>query len=151
MRDRTTVRLMVLNSQSVEAQKHFTFEDIDSYVDDTTTESEFDAVNYGNIPFLEDLKTAGIAYDSSWSSGDEFGPGTESLRFNDKGEPFTRTLYDDGVNPYLPKLMELIDKPDELRAHLIKHSEDVADRPWDNQEEYGKIYLAKQLINPDPT
>ena len=151
MGDRTTVYLRVLNSQSVEAQKHFTDETSGDDLGDTTTEFIFENVNYGDLPFLEALRKAGIAYNSSWSRGNDYGPGTECLRFDAEGKPFTSTVYKSGINPELSDLMALIDKPDELRAFLIQHEKDVADRPWDNQEEYGKIYLAKQLINPDPT
>lgn len=148
MGDPTTVYLRVLNSQSVEAQKHFTYETSDDDIGDTTTEFTFEEVGYGELPFLEALTKAGIAYDSSWSRGDEYGPGTESLRFDAEGKPFTSTLYESGINPELSSLMALIDKPDELRTFLLEHQADIADRPWDNQEKYGKIYLAKQLINP---
>lgn len=148
MGDRTSVRLTVLTSQLAAAQKHFNTEANESDTHTEFTELTFYDVNYGNLPFLADLLKAGVAYDSYWSSGGDFGPGTESLRFNDKGEPYTSTLYDEGINPNLSDLMARIDKPDELRAFLLQHQEDVADRPWDNQEEYGKIYLATQLINP---
>ena len=151
MGDRTTVYLLVLNSQSIEAQKHFTYETSGDGFDDITTEFIFEDVNYGDLPFLEALQKAGIAYDSSWSSGDNYGPGTKSLRFDAEGKPFTSMLYESAINPELSDLMALIDKPDELRTFLLEHQADVADRPWDNQEEYGKLYLAKQLINPDPT
>lgn len=148
MGDRTTVYLRVLNSQSVEAQEYFTLEDIGSDIGVTTTEFIFEDVNYGDLPFREALKKAGIAYDSSWSRGDDYGPGTESLRFDAEGNPFTSTVYESGINPELSDLMALIDKPDELRTFLLEHQADVADRPWENQEEYGKIYRATQLIQP---
>lgn len=151
MGDPTTVCLLVLNSQSIEAQKHFTYETSGDDLGDITTEFIFEEVNYGDLPFLEALRKAGIAYDSYWSRGDDYGPGTESLRFDAEGKPFTSTLYESAINPELSDLMALIDKPDELRTFLLEHQADVADRPWDNQEEYGKLYLAKQLINPDPT
>lgn len=151
MGDRTTVYLRVLNSQSVEAQKHFTNETSEDALDDITTEFIFEEVNYGELPFLEALRKAGIAYDSSWSRGDEYDPGTESLRFDAEGKPFTSTVYESDINPNLGALIALINKPDELRAYLLKHQKKVADPPWDNQEEYGKLYQVKQLINPDLT
>lgn len=144
----TTVRLVVLTTQAKAAEGFFRYKPDEDNSFDDQSEYTFYEVNYGNLPFLKNLEKAGIAYDSSWSNGNDYGPGTESLRFNAEGKPIISTLYDDGINPPLYALMALIDKPDELRSYLVLHQEKVADRPWDNQEEYGKVYMAKQLINP---
>lgn len=148
MGDRTTVRLRVVNIQAAEVQKYFSFEiNCESDRGETTTEFEFYEVNYGTLPFLKELQNAGIAYDSSWDDGDEYYSGTESIRFTPEGGVVTRTLYDNATNPKMDELMPLIDKPDELRAHLLAHKEFIAFLPWDNQEEYGKVYLTKRLIS----
>jgi len=150
MGDRTYVRLTVLKSQAEKAKKLF---------DDYGAEDEysrdpdevvfgFSEVNYGTLDFLDDLRDAGIAYDSSWEDGGDYTAGTASCRFTDEGDCVEKEIYDESLNPDLGMCMDRIDKPEELRKYIIEHNEKVRTLPFDNQEEYGKIYQAKKLISP---
>ena len=148
MSDGTTVTLFVLQSQLAAAQEQFDDKPGESTCLGELTELMFYDVNYGNLPFLGKLQKAGIAYDSCWNSGDEYGAGVENVRFTATGDVIGRTVYDSERNPNLDTLMGLIDKPDELRQYILDHKTATEDLSWDNQEEYSKIYLANQLINP---
>ena len=52
------------------------------------------------------------------------------------------------MNPDIEQLMKLIDKPEELRQFIVNHQEEHATLPWENQEENGKIFLTRKLIDP---
>lgn len=147
MGDRTYVTLSVLKSQEQKASSLFTYSPDEDWLDDQLAHFGFPEVNYGNLGFLYELRAAGIAYDSRWESGGDYGPGTESLRFTQGGEAIENTVYDSGKNPDLQYLMDRIDKPEELRSYILKHHKEVTNLPWENQEEYGKLYQAKQLIS----
>ena len=108
----------------------------------------FEEVNYGELQGLDVLCSEGIAYDSCWNAGSDYGAGLQYLRFDSNGHPTLQDVYDDYINPDLTALMGLIDSPAELREYIIKHSERVAIPNWVNQEQNGKIYRTKQLINP---
>ena len=105
-------------------------------------------VNYGELRFLKKLKEQGIPYDSAWCDGDEYGSGTKSLRFTPEGEAIELELYDADANPEMHTLIGLIDDPVALRQYILDHQASRQVLPWDNQVEYGKIYRARQLINP---
>lgn len=106
----------------------------------------FDDVNYGNLHHLDKLEAAGIAYDSCWGPGDEYGEGTRYCRFTDKGELVILDLYDDDANPDMDCLLVLIDKPVELRQFILDHQAARSIIGWENQVEYGKLYQMHQLL-----
>lgn len=146
MGDRTTVTLTVLLIQENEAKELMTFEPEDSWEDDIHTYFEFHEVNYGTLGFLPKLKDAGIAYDSHWERGSEFGPGTVSVRFDLSGDLVEKEVYDCDKDPDIDVLMEAIDEPERLRKLIVDHHEEVTPLPWDNQQLFGQRYRAKQLI-----
>lgn len=106
----------------------------------------FEEVNYGTLSFLGELRDVGIAYDSCWEAGAEFSKGTESCRFTEDGGIQTLSIYEGGENPSINQLIALIDQPQALRAFILQHQADTSPLPWDNQVEYGKRYLAKQML-----
>ena len=148
MSDRSYVTLTVLTSQSSQAEEIFDYSADDQGEKDGKTWYDFSDVGYGILPFGKKLQKAGIAHDSSWESGSGYGPGTHSCRFTEFGDLVLQDIGDDQINPDLDALMALIDKPDELRQHILDHQKMFYVLPWDNQEEYGKVYRAKQLISP---
>lgn len=149
MGDRTTVYLDVLASQADAAKELFDYEPEDARQNgDQFVEFEFHEVNYGTLDFLSELEKAGIAYDSSWSKGDEYEAGTVFCRFTADGEIIRLDRYETDINPSMGCLMKLIDDPDALREFILQHQRETTPLPWDNQEEYGKLYRTKQLINP---
>ena len=148
MGDRTTVVLSVLKSQEADALKHFDASGCECWEhDDQTCCWQFEEVNYGNLEFLQHLRSAGIAYNSSWSAGSEYGPGTEYCRFTEDGLIHCVEVADVDINPSITKLLELIDNPDGLRAFILEHHATTTPPSWDNQEEYGRRHRARMLIN----
>jgi hypothetical protein len=149
MGDRTSVTLTVLTSQKAEAERIAL---ADGYEADHMSDAghvtyfSYYEVNYGELSFLPQLTAAGIAFDSDWDSGNEYGAGTEFMRFTPEGEAKGFSYSDEYFNPDLKRCMDLIDKPDELRAFILDHKDKVTPLPWDNQEAFGKIYRTKQLI-----
>ena len=109
---------------------------------------EYEEVNYGDLDFLYCLKDNGIPYDSRWSDGDNYGAGTAYLRFTPKGEAIEITVPDGQENPPLPKLMDLISDPQALVDYIVEFHDSVTPLPWDNQQEYAKLYLTMQLLKP---
>lgn len=109
---------------------------------------EYEEVNYGDLDFLYCLKDNGIPYDSRWSDGDNYGPGTTYLRFTPEGEAVEMTVPDDQKNPPLSKLIDLISNPQALISYVVEFHKSVTPLPWDNQQEYAKVYLTKQLLKP---
>jgi hypothetical protein len=107
----------------------------------------FYEVNYGNLDFLIQLKDAGVAFQSTWGNGSEFGAGTSYCWFNEEGEAFIKDIYESDINPPLPELMALIDQPDKLIQYLQIHAEKVKTPSFENQEEFGKRFLTKKLLS----
>ena len=109
----------------------------------------YDEVNYGNLDFLDRLRDAGVAYDSSWDSGGEYTSGTAYCRFTEDGDCVEKSIYDDDINPNLHSLLALIETPAALVRYIRNHEEAVSVIFLDeSQVEYGKRYLAKKLIAP---
>jgi hypothetical protein len=148
MGDRTSVCLTVLKEFTEEAQKYFDgYEHDHMSSDNVFTHFSFYEVNYGNLLFLDDLQKAGIAFDSNWDHGSDYGPGTDYCRFLPDGSVYRFDLSDEYINPDLKKCMELIDRPEELKAFIVEHYNKVTPPSWEFQIEYGKLYRTKQLIS----
>ena len=148
MGDRTSVTLTVLRSQADKAKTC-----IDSnyahQVDSSDTlliQWEFDEVNYGELTFLKKLQKAGIAYDSDWANGDEYGEGCEYCRFTSEGDIVLKSLYDNEDCLPMNVLTRLMDAPVALRQRILDKIKERTVLPWDDQERHGKQYLALQLI-----
>lgn len=149
MGDRTRVTLTVLRSQAEKAQELFSegYESEDTIPSDSLLYSwEFDEVNYGRLPFLGGLKTAGIAYDSGWDNGDAYSSGYASCRFSSEGELVQKHLYDNEDSIPLSLLTRLLNEPETLRQKILDTIQERTVLPWDHQEEFGKLYRMKQLI-----
>lgn len=148
MGDRTTVTLTVLKSQSKEAEKLFYGQWDEGFDIEQFTQYVFNDVNYGNLDELPSLQNMGIAYNSRWDAGSNYGPGEETCRFTPEGELLIQTIGDEYKNPCLKSLMEAINSHEMLKRIIMRHYEEVTALPWDNQEEYGKLFRARRLINP---
>jgi hypothetical protein len=149
MGDRTYATLWI---KTVHADAVKPFADKEGYADKGTYEDStyfgFEEVNNGELSFLEELEKLGIAYNSSWAPGGEYGAGTRSARFTPEGAIDIREIYDAEYNPPLSELKQRINSPEELKAYILLHEEKVTPLPWDNQEQYGKLYRAACLIKP---
>lgn len=151
MGDRTWVRLEILSVQKEAA---------DEIVDTWDTEEDdhgvvhtycYDEVNYGTLDCLEELKNAGIAFDSCWGEGAEYGAGTSSYRFTPDGGVITKEVYDSELNPDMLELMRRIDDPVALRQYLLDHQEKTFVPPLeDSQVAYGKRYQLLRLVDAVP-
>jgi hypothetical protein len=148
MNDRTTVTLHLLLSQLEAATE------IMGQVEPSEQESHdgiatltFYEVNYGNLDFLPDLRDAGIAYDSRWDAGSEYGEGVESLRFTSEGLAILNTLYVADDNPPIHKLLEHINAPSSLRQYILDYQDMRSVLPLDaSQEAYGRLYRTRELV-----
>jgi hypothetical protein len=149
MGDRTSVTLTVLTSQKGEAERialqhDYEAEHVSS--SENLTFFSYYEVNYGELHFLSDLTNAGIAFDSDWDHGSEYGSGREFMRFTPEGEAKGFSYSDEYHNPDLNRCMALLDEPEALKAYILDHHSKVTPLPWDNQEQYGKIFRTKNLI-----
>ena len=111
----------------------------------------FEEVNYGELPFLSEMADAGIPYNSSWSSGSNYGAGTEYNRYTSEGCTVFLNVFDEDINPSIVALMTVIDEPIKLQEMVRNHHRDMTPLPWDNQVEYAKKYRVLKLINPGHT
>ena len=155
MGDRTSVNLYVLSSQaervvellgSVEEHPEERFTGTREGEAPTHTHLYFSEVNYGELAGLELLEEEGIAYDSEWSNGSEYGSGTSYCRFSPEGKMESSVQYDDQLNPPLGALMDRIEDSEGLKAYILDFSKKLEVRSWDNQEEYGRLYRTLRLI-----
>lgn len=147
MNDASSVLLTVLTSQSLPVQELIGIDEYsESMQSGEYTSYTFHDVNYGELDFLHLLQTKGISYLSEWESGDEYDAGCASCRFTPEGEAIIREIYDSEYNPSMGLLLERIDNPTALRTYILEHKESQTILPWDNQEEYGKIYRVNQLL-----
>lgn len=149
MGDRTSVTLTVLTSCVTPIltkllEGHYGHITCGNYAEFSTF--EFYEVNHGDLPFLDELQQKGIAYDSDWDSGDEYGSGTQSCRFTSEGVAVIKSIYDDELDPPISMLLKYIDAPEQLRQYILNHRETHTALPWDNQESNGKTYQTIQLI-----
>lgn len=110
---------------------------------------EFEEVNYGELPFLGEFRKAGIPYESRWERGGEYSAGEQSCRFTADGSVITKERDDDEVNPDLDLLFSSIDDHEALKKIIQERHDAVTVLPWENQVEYGKRYVMKQLLLPD--
>lgn len=147
MGDRTSVTLSFLESQQDEALKHFDSDADEAWCDEPIAYHRFEEVNYGTLDFLDKLKVAGIAYESEWDSGSNFGPGVKSVRFTADGEVVEKEVYNSECSIDVHDLMVLLDKPEELENLITSTHQAVSVLSWENQEEYGQRYRARQLIS----
>ena len=149
MGDRTSVILTILRVHAERAVEIMGDEapEASDEVDYEYVEYSFDEVNYGNLPFLGKLRDAGIAHDSTWADGSEYSAGTHYCLCTQNCYCIEKSIYYCDLSIDVNILMAKIDEPKELRALIIKHHETVKVLDFDDQEEYGKRYLAKKLIS----
>lgn len=113
------------------------------------TVCQYEEVNYGELEFLEELASRGIAYTSRWEAGGDYTAGTETCRFNAEGEMQTLIIMDGQENPPIGQLLKLLDDPQALVNYIRGYHERTTPWPFKNQGEYGRIYLTKQLLQPN--
>ncbi len=163
MGDRVYVTLTVLSTQFEQAKGIITKYN-GNYQEEGTTVScskdepllswfGYEEANFGELAGLHDLTVTGIAYDSRWEQGSEFGRGIESVRFTAEGEVIKKVLYDhdEGIKLYKLRTAMALAKPEErliaLEAVINKHEAHLFVLPFDEKQiEYGKIYRTKRLL-----
>lgn len=152
MGDRCYVELTVLTEQLPQVLK-LAGDDTanESREEDDCTVLGFEEVNYGTIPWLAQLTNVGIAWDSRWHGGDEYGPGIKQLRFAPDGTVQTVEYCDteQGVID-TSKLLEFMNTlgvtVDSIRNYILDHVRSFDPLPWEGQIEFGKRHLALKLI-----
>ena len=147
MGDRTSVYLRILACHKELVEKYI--EDAEGPPEEVRNflQYAFYDVNYGNLPFLDDMGNAGIPYDATWESGDQYGEGTQSGRFTHEGVFVDKTVYGSAQGVPLDALIPILDDHAALIECIKKCQEEITVIPWDNQEEYSKLYRARKLIN----
>lgn len=108
----------------------------------------FEGVNYAKLEGIEAVQAAGIPYDLDNSAGHEYDAATVHCRFTEDGEKVLqeRSASDEVIS--VDSLLKLIDDHAALKVLIQKADEERAVLPWDHQVEYGKRYIARQLIQP---
>lgn len=153
MSDRTSVYLTIpaaLKEITENVIKKTADLDFDYVVNDATPEGNidlyFDEVIDGQLEFLDNLVKAGVPFDSAWSADYCISAGKDSARFDSYGVLDRRVIYEYEENPNINRIKQLLGHPVELKAFLVQHIEGITLLPWDNQVEYGKRFLARNLI-----
>lgn len=149
MGDRVGVTLTVLKEhkdRAIKIMERTEGEPGDIIDDDPFSFLSFYEVNYGELAGLNTLIQEGIAFDSTWEAGGEFGQGTNFCRFTSKGEYVGLTLYLGDENPSMVDLFSHINNYEDLRDYILGYKKTYTPLPWDNQIEYGKIYRMTQLV-----
>jgi hypothetical protein len=152
MGDRCLVDLTVLTVHLPQVLKILGSETPDTEtVEDDCTVLSFEEVNYGNLPVVDELTAAGIAWDTRIHGGDEYGPSQKYLRFAPDGT-IQINDFTDAEEGNIPSaaLLEYCNLPgvtvDKIRAYIVDHMRSLDPLPWEDQVEFGKRYLALKLI-----
>jgi hypothetical protein len=154
MGDRCYVELTVLTEQLPQVMHITKVEDYapcETREEDDATVLCFEEVNYGTIPWLGQLTDLGIAWDSRWHGGDEYGPGRKQTRFAPDGTVQELEYCDteEGVID-TSKLLEFMNTlgvtVDSIRNYILDHVRSFDPLPWEGQIEFGKRHLALKLI-----
>lgn len=152
MGDRTTVQLSVLREHKEVVSQIY----INSIGDVISGDHEDDAyfsfnvydVHGGELDSLDELVALGIAYDSEWDQGNDYGPGGEYLRFTPEGGLIIQSIYDSEKSISVDYLSPHINDLAALQKIIQENVDRIAVLSWDNQTEYGKIYQTRKLIAP---
>ena len=94
------------------------------------------------------LKASGVAYDYYWDRGSSFSSGRHSTRFSPDGKLIYKDLIESDLKLNVERIYKYIDDLDLLKRIIKDAYERQCILPWDNQEEYGKLYMARQLVCP---
>lgn len=155
MGDRTSVSLMILKEDKEKFESNAKAIDADDYdsnapwhEDEKFVYYQYYEVNYGNLPFIDDLIRLGIPHDTEWDSGSEYGPGSSYARFTKDGEVQHLEVSNEHRNPSLTGLIERLDDHEALKQFILDHKEQTVPLPLDEQQLINaKVYLTKQLIS----
>ena len=159
MGDRTRVILTVLTCHYEQVKDIFEgYWKCDKYNTDevellnsvSVTWLQFDEVNYGELPHLDKLTSLGIAYSSEWEEGSEYPEGGQKVYFTKEGEEVHKNYDASNLNikyQELRNILSLTSNPlADLEARVAVMTDLLRPINWENQEEYGKRYRARQLI-----
>lgn len=95
------------------------------------------------------LEAAGIAYDIDIGREHENDSRmTDTCRFTSEGQMVQLHWMEEDENLSLNDLMKHVDNYENLRYLIVNAKRDITPLPWDHQIEYGKRYVARQLIAP---
>jgi hypothetical protein len=160
MGDRTHVTLTVHRDYEEQVQELLTQtgdEPYDSEVMESDGEEliyfNIEDVNYGEVNCLDKLQELGIAYDSEWAAGDEYGEGQKSLRFSPEGNAIVKQWYEydlcitlHHLNCMSQEYLSNDQLAEQIRLMIANLNEKCSLFPWTDQIRNGKTYRAKQLL-----
>ncbi|HVH89965.1 MAG TPA: hypothetical protein VM783_01075, partial [Candidatus Acidoferrum sp.] len=97
-----------------------------------------------------DMLAEGIAYDIDIGREHESDSRmTDTYRFTEQGHMVQMHWMEEDECLPLSELMKAVNNYQDLRDLIVNAKRDITPLPWDHQEEYGKRYVARQLIQPE--
>lgn len=109
----------------------------------------FEEVNYAKLEGIEAVQAAGIPFDLENTAGHDYEASTLYCRFTEEGTMQFQELCAEDEIVRLNDLLKIVDDHAALKALILQADADRQIIPWDNQVEYGKRYVARQLIQPE--
>lgn len=148
MGDRTTVYLTLPKLLIKFAVPLFKIapEDSDLILNSDYVTYTFYDCKYGELSFTDKLTELGIPHNREWESGHEYSAGVETIRFTSEGKVQRIVIYDGSRRIDIDTLVELINNYEDLKEYILTKQKENEVLPWDNQIEYGRIYMARRLI-----
>lgn len=100
-----------------------------------------------SLNVIGEFREQGIAFEADME--DEYSGEIIQVydRYDDQGRHITKTICDSERYMCNESLKNLLDKPEDLKAAIETHLENIKEPSWDNQVENGKLYLMNELIN----
>lgn len=108
----------------------------------------FHNVSHGELLGLDVLLQKGIPFTVEWEANEFIEGGTTSLRFTETGEHFLKRIPENTDRILVDDLMRLIDDPVSLQKLIKKVHEESTIPSWENQLEYRKRFLVRQVVSP---
>lgn len=109
-------------------------------------------VNYADIDDEAALlRDAGIPFEADWYPGCNFSSGTVWVRFTEDGKALHGEFHDEErtVANYAKSLLNAIESGEDLigvQTRLEKACDEVSIPTWDNQDEYAKRFMLKNIV-----
>lgn len=92
------------------------------------------------------LVAKGIAFDFDSGRSDDDQPVRRCIRYNEEGVLIVMKWSEDEEAIPVSDLMNIRDDHEALKQIIDMYHHDITPLPWTHQEEYGKRYLAAQLL-----
>lgn len=105
-------------------------------------------INWGHLPFLDELLAKGIAYTVTSEDDADGAEIFTNIRFTPEGGKEEKSHHASDSSISTGTMLSLIDDYSALKALILERKAAIHTIPWATQLEYGKLYQMRQLINP---